>query len=86
MTRRSLVLLLVVCLTPAVFAQSRGQSPADQISGIWTDGKGRGLNLKFDGRRTLTGSLDPETPNPVPFKDGSFDPRTGVLKISADCR
>ena len=87
MTRRWFVLsvlFLVVSLTPAVFAQARGEAPADQISGIWTDGDGRGLDLKFDGRHTLTGSLNPGTPNPVPFKEGTFDPKTGVLKISAE--
>jgi len=87
MTRRAFilsVLFLVVCLAPGVFAQSSGPAPADQISGIWTDGNGRGLDLKFDGQHTLTGSLNPETPNPVPFKEGTFDSKTGVFKLSAE--
>jgi hypothetical protein len=84
MTRSALVLLLIVCLVPPAFAQSRGQAPADQISGTWTDGGSRGLELKFDGKKTLTGTLDPGSPGPVPFKDGTFDPKTGVFEIHAE--
>jgi len=61
-----------------------GQTPTDQISGVWTDGDSRGLELKFDGKSALTGKLNPGRPNEVPIKEGKFDPKTGVFQLKAD--
>jgi hypothetical protein len=84
MTRRALVLLFVVCVLPVTFAPLYGQTPADQISGIWTDGDGRGLDLKFDGKNALSGKLNPGRPNEIPIKEGTFDPKTGVFQLKAE--
>jgi hypothetical protein len=43
-----------------------------------------GLELKFDGHRTLTGTLNPGAPNAIPFTKGTFDPKTGVFTIEAE--
>ena len=84
MTRRACVLLLLTCLAVPAFAQSRQTQPADPISGIWTDGDSRGLELKFDGKQALTGTLNPGRPNAIPIKTGTFDTKTGTFKIEAE--
>src|SRR5262245_6235040 len=85
--------LLLVCfiLFPAVplFAQSGGAS-ADPISGTWTGHMGPGatpqfaitLELTFDGKGGVSGTLE-GLPSPGEIKSGTFDPRTGALKLQA---
>ena len=84
MTRRTCVLLLLTFLAVPSFAQSRATQPADPISGIWSDGDSRGIEIKFDGKSALTGTLNPGRPNATPFSKGTFDPKTGVFKIEAE--
>ena len=84
MTRRALVLLFVVCVLPVTFVPLHAQTPTDQISGVWTDGDSRGLELKFDGKSALTGKLNPGRPSEIPIKEGKFDPKTGVFQIKAE--
>ena len=84
MTRRTCVLLLLTCVAVPSFAQSRAAQPADPISGIWSDGDSRGIELKFDGKQTLTGTLNPGRPNAVPIKTGTFDAKTGAFKLEAE--
>lgn len=60
---------------------------ADPISGLWLDpgGSGAGLNLRYDGKSAVTGTLimagrKPEL-NPA-IKVGTFNKQTGTLKLT----
>ena len=92
MTRRGCAALLVA-LTVAVplAAQSRGAKAkaADPVTGTWKGeilltGAPRGrpvtLELKHDGKGTVSGTVT-GLPNPADVKVGSFDPKTGALKL-----
>jgi hypothetical protein len=91
MTRRWFLLACCALLiTSTASAQSRDSKPAakaDPITGTWTgelipqDGSKRSitLDLKFDGKKisgTLTGM-----PHPGDVKAGTFDAKTGALKL-----
>ena len=90
MTRRWFV---VACCTlvsaTAMFAQSEGAKPkADPLSGTWTgelvpDNGGHiaiTMELKFDGKTAVSGTFS-GLPNPGDVKSGTFDPKTGALKL-----
>jgi len=88
MTRRWFVMLCgLVIASAGLFAQSSAK--ADPITGAWTgeiraenDAEGRPitLNLKFDGKSIVTGTMT-GLPNPGDVKKGTFDPATGALKL-----
>jgi len=70
------------------FAQSRGAKP-DPLSGTWTgqlilpNGPGTieiTMVLKFDGKGAVSGTFT-GLPNPGDVKAGTFDPKTGALKL-----
>jgi hypothetical protein len=86
MTRRALLWMCCVLLSvSSVLAQSRG-ARTDAISGTWTGDlildrtRSITLELKFDGTRKVTGTLT-GMPNPADVKAGTFDPKTGDLKL-----
>jgi hypothetical protein len=91
MTRRWFAIACCVAVfAPAIVAQSRNsKTSADPISGawagelVWAD-KSRTvpitMDLKFDGKRAVTGTVS-GLPNPADVKAGSFDPKTGALKL-----
>jgi hypothetical protein len=66
----------------------RPQTTSDPLSGVWfgdygpTPGHRVSVNveLKWDGK-TLVGVVNP---GPIPFKNSSFDPKTGVVHLEAD--
>ena len=90
MTRRAFVAAcgVVLLCTPSMSAQSRG-AKADPLSGTW---KGTldvpqaqapvaiTMELKFDGKTAVTGTFS-GLPNPGDVKSGTFDPKTGALKL-----
>src|SRR5215218_5581964 len=87
MTSRLFALALCVLWTaaPAV-AQSRG-TKADPVSGTWTgelnvDGESRAVTLllKFDGKGNVTGTFT-GLPRPGDVKAGTFDTKTGALRL-----
>ena len=91
MTRRSFVMAVcvlgVMLSAPSMFAQSRrDKAKADPISGTWTgelappQGPVVTMALKFDGKRAVSGTLS-GFPNPGEVKTGTFDPKTGALKL-----
>jgi len=84
--------MVVCCLLLAVasplLAQSRGARP-DPISGPWTGELTMGakpapvsviFQLKFDGKDAVSGTFS-GLPNPGDVKKGTFDPKTGALKL-----
>ena len=86
MMRRTLLFLCCVLVSASsVFAQSRG-AKTDAISGTWTGelvinrSRPITLQLKFDGSRKVTGTLT-GLPNPADVKAGTFDSKTGALKL-----
>ena len=92
MIRRAFVLSCCVLLCAAsTFAQSRTTSTAkpDPITGTWTGElsiKSRenpvtvAMELKFDGKSAVTGTFK-GFPNPGDVKKGTFDPRSGTLRL-----
>ena len=92
MTRRLLVVFCCVLLAVAsTFAQARSgkTAKADPISGTWTgelapqDAPRRmpvTMELKFDGKSVVTGTVS-GLPNPADVKMGTFDPKSGALKL-----
>jgi hypothetical protein len=72
-----------------MLAQSQGAKPkADPLSGTWTGemipGNGGRISitmeLKFDGKSAVSGTFS-GLPNPGDVKTGTFDPKTGALKL-----
>jgi hypothetical protein len=94
MTRKCFVLacsvLSVLLVTPTLLAQSpSGKPKPDPITGTWTGALVRQggsaaipvtMELKFDGKSAVTGTVS-GLPNPADVKAGSFDPKTGALKL-----
>jgi len=87
MTKRLIAIAVCVLLSaPSTLAQSRGAKP-DPVSGTWTgelsaDDRTRSviLDLKFDGTSKVTGTFT-GLPKPGDVKAGTFDPKTGALKL-----
>ncbi len=91
MTRRLVLMACCVLVSSnPIFAQSRpAKAPPDAISGTWIgaltpqnepSGVDITMELKFDGKRTVTGSVS-GLPNPADVKVGTFDPAKGALKL-----
>jgi hypothetical protein len=87
MTRRSLILVGWLLLSASLPAQSPAK--ADPLSGTWagelvtTNGARTirvTMDLKFDGTRSVSGTVS-GLPNPADVKAGTFDPKTGALKL-----
>ncbi len=86
----SLLLLSVLLTGSSPFAQSTGGKPKpDAITGTWTGSLirqgGSGpiavtMELKFDGKSAVSGTVS-GLPNPADVKTGTFDPKTGALKL-----
>lgn len=91
MVRRLSVLASCVLLAAAtVVAGPQGSKPDDPISGTWTgqfvlqrDASNTveiTMELKFDGRREVSGTFT-GLPTPGEVKSGTFDPKSGALKL-----
>jgi hypothetical protein len=88
MKRKVLVVCCVLLSATSMLAQSRG-GKADPFSGTW---KGEldvpqapapvaiTMELKFDGKTAVTGTFS-GLPNPGDVKSGTFNPKTGALKL-----
>ena len=83
------VLVAMACATPLT-AQSRGTGKApDAVTGTWKGeltpaGAPRSrpvtLELKHDGKGKVSGTMS-GMPNPADVKAGTFDPKTGALRL-----
>ena len=88
MTRRLFVMACCVLLAAtSMAAQSKGaKENADPVSGTWSGelappgGVPVTLVLKFDGKSAVTGTIAGFS-NPGDVKTGTFDPKTGALKL-----
>jgi hypothetical protein len=86
MSRLFAIGLCVVVLASPMLAQSRG-AKADPLSGTWVGELTAGernrpitLVLKFDGKTKVTGTFT-GMPRPADVKSGTFDAKTGALKL-----
>jgi hypothetical protein len=80
--------LLVGILLSAASVAAQQTRETDPITGDWgTDGR-RLLQLKFDGKQTVTGTVflfrEYKQISSAVIERGSFDRRTGVLKLTGD--
>ena len=86
MTRRSFALICGALLQPLVALARVAQ--ADPVTGTWTgevvpDSGQRlavTLLLEFDGKSAVSGTVS-GLPSPADVKAGTFDPKTGTLKL-----
>ena len=89
MTRRwFLVACCVLLSATSAFAQARGAN-TDPLTGTWKgvlniqnaqEPVAVTLELKFDGKSAVTGTFT-GLPNPGDVKAGTFNPKTGALKL-----
>jgi len=90
MRLRSLLLACLVISSAVSVAAQSGGAAADSLSGTWIGYMGPGatpqfaitLELKFDGKGAVSGTLL-GLPSPGEIKAGTFDPKTGALKLEA---
>ena len=79
---------LVYCIL--LFAPiSAVQKPADAITGTWGRNGNAYLELKFDGKSTISGTAvwrGDEYVHRAPIKTGTFDPKTGAFKLEGDAK
>jgi hypothetical protein len=90
MIRRAFLVICCALLLGAPLAARAKSSKADPLTGTWTgqivlaDGGASQvsitLELKFDGKEAVTGTIS-GLPNPGDVKKGTFDPKTGALKL-----
>jgi hypothetical protein len=96
MTRRQFGMICCVLLSAtSMAAQSPGaKAKADSITGTWTGELVRPspssairitMELKFDGKSSVSGTVS-GLPNPADVKAGTFDPKTGALKLQLGIR
>jgi hypothetical protein len=90
MTRRTLIATCcaLVLAAPMLARAQKPDEAADPITGTWAgdlvlDGRGPvaiTMELKFDGKSAVTGTFQ-GLPNPGDVKAGTFEPKTGALKL-----
>ena len=83
--------VVVCCLllsSPLMLGQSR-DAKADPLTGTWTgefvppnatSGIPVTMELKFDGKKSVSGTFE-GLPEPGEVKTGTYDPKTGALKL-----
>jgi len=89
---RSLLIACFVLLSAVSIAAQSPGAAADPISGTWTGEMGPDattrypvtMKLKFDGQ-TISGTVT-GPPEPGEIKTGTFDPKTGALKLEVDVK
>lgn len=90
--RSFLIACCVLLLGGSILAQSEGAA-ADPISGAWkgsmgpneTDRHPINVELKFDGKAAISGTIT-GPPHPGDIKTGTFDPKTGALRLEVIVR
>jgi hypothetical protein len=83
MTSRILTFVCAVLL----LAMAAGAQPADSVSGSWVSDGATFLELKFDGKRTVTGTAIWRGRGQAlrtPIKNGTYDARTRTLRLEGE--
>lgn len=92
MKHRSLVLACCALLSAASLRSQTAVAGSDPISGTWTGDIGLDLttrhtvkfDLKLTGASTISGTVT--GPGAADFKGGTFDPKTGALRMELDVK
>jgi DinB family protein len=93
MKLRNLLIACYLLVSAVSLAAQSGEAAADPISGTWTGSMGPSetdrhpinVELKFDGKASISGTIT-GPPYPGDIKTGTFDPRTGALKLEVVVR
>jgi hypothetical protein len=83
MTSRILTFVCGVLLIP----MAAGAQPADPVSGSWVSDGATFLELKFDGKRTVTGTAIWRGGGQAlrtPIKTGTYDAKTRTLRLEGE--
>jgi hypothetical protein len=86
MTRRTLLALCGIAIAP-VSALARVQKSDDPVSGSWGPDGQRLLDLKYDGKETVTGSTFWVSNNDsvkLAIKKGTFNRKTAALRLEGE--
>ena len=70
------------CVYPCSSVAGQPAAAADPISGLWGSRDSAGLDLKFDGKSAVTGTIYITGHGAAPISSGSFDPSTRALKVA----
>src|SRR5262245_66614882 len=90
MKLRSLLIVCFVLLSAVPIAAQSSGTTSDPLSGKWTGYMGPGatpqfaitMELTVDGKAAVSGTLL-GLPSPGAIKIGTFDPKTGALRLEA---
>lgn len=87
MNRRSFLLACALLAVPPVLAQEAN----DPVTGSWGRNGLPYLELKFDGKKTVSGTAiwragDGGYEDRAPIKTGTFDPETGALRLEGEAK
>jgi hypothetical protein len=80
MLRHILVLASCLVLHPGLAAGR--QAAGDPVSGLWGSRESAGLDLKFDGKNVVTGTIYITGHGSAPISSGSFDSATRALNVA----
>jgi uncharacterized damage-inducible protein DinB len=87
MKLRSLLLVCFILLSAVSMAAQSPGAAADPVSGTWKlDNGSGGLELKFDGKGAVSGLVNPSSSSPGEIKTGTFDPKSGDLKLEGEIK
>ena len=85
--------LLIACFVLPMMANTIAQTGAatkDPVTGKWGSDGFTNLDLKFDGKRTLSGTTiwrdGSRYEHSAAIKTGSFDVKTGALRLEGEAR
>ena len=81
--------VVALCLSVLAFTPARAQQQGmpDPVSGHWGADGVTFLRLKYDGKGTVTGQVVAGSPtNLANISTGTFDPRTGALRLEGDAK
>lgn len=94
MKRRSLLIVCCGLMAAGSMVAQSGGPVSDPISGTWTGYLGRNetnrtpmtVELKFDGRSAVSGTITGPQLTPGDIKAGTFDPSSGALTLEVVLR
>jgi hypothetical protein len=90
MTRWAILAAALPALYAAfAFAQSGGTATSDPVTGTWGADGASFLELKYDGKETVTGTTiwrSGGEAQRAPIERGTFDPQTGALSLEGSAK
>ena len=86
--KRLVVVCGVVLMVLSAVASAR-QPQSDPISGRWGQGQTALMDITFDGKRAVSGTIfviNPSGTASAPIRTGSFDPSSGALSLAGEVK